>query len=387
MYLGRNDPQNQAESESWIEWFKDFIPPHENPFEPVIDLFFPTIDNLSQVDISTKKPSLVNDTIVALIAASIYWRDPLRNILPPGSNGIVVVVECPCNEMFTYKMNGSEVEYLGIGDAHDSKYDHLVKSSKLVDLKTLSSSENYYSGADIDESYCPYTLHLYPSDMMKSEFATNDGVIFMVSTIFIFVFTSIVFYLYDWKVERRQKRVASTARRSSALLSSLFPATVRDKLYQRQSENQKVQPYKWSLPIPFIGEPSIIHVIEQSDSSPIAQLYTDTTVIFMDIVGFTHWSSTRQPSEVFELLETIYGKFDSIAKVYGVFKVETVGDSYVAVVGLPSKRKHHAVIMARFAGTCRQQMKEVVIQLGESLGEVSLLMYATAVCSHRVLFA
>ena len=40
-----------------------------------------------------------------------------------------------------------------------------------------------------------------------------------------------------------------------------------------------------------------------------------------DIVGFTAWSSVRDPTQVFTLLETLYNSFDSIAKRRGVFKV------------------------------------------------------------------
>jgi class 3 adenylate cyclase len=44
------------------------------------------------------------------------------------------------------------------------------------------------------------------------------------------------------------------------------------------------------------------------DSDPIiADLFTETTVIFADIAGFTAWSSLREPAMVFKLLETLYG--------------------------------------------------------------------------------
>ena len=73
----------------------------------------------------------------------------------------------------------------------------------------------------------------------------------------------------------------------------------------------------------------------------IARQYPDTTIFFADIVGFTKWSSSRTPTEVFHLLETIYGAFDKIATRRKVFKVETIGDCYVAVVStalrFPSK--------------------------------------------------
>lgn len=68
-------------------------------------------------------------------------------------------------------------------------------------------------------------------------------------------------------------------------------------------------------------------------SAPIADFFPAVTIMFADIVGFTSWSSARQPAQVFILLETIYHAFDEIAEVRRVFKVETVGDCYVAASG------------------------------------------------------
>jgi class 3 adenylate cyclase len=104
--------------------------------------------------------------------------------------------------------------------------------------------------------------------------------------------------------------------------------------------------------------------------APIAELYPNTTVFFADIAGFTSWSSTRSPTDVFHLLETLYGAFDEIAHRQGVFKVETIGDSYVAVVGLPTPRKHHAVAMARFAQECIFSMNRLTQDLTKVLGMV-----------------
>ena len=44
------------------------------------------------------------------------------------------------------------------------------------------------------------------------------------------LFQAAVFLLYTWTVERRQKLVLGTAERSSAIVSSLFPSEVRDRL-------------------------------------------------------------------------------------------------------------------------------------------------------------
>ena len=90
--------------------------------------------------------------------------------------------------------------------------------------------------------------------------------------------------------------------------------------------------------------------------------------MFADISGFTAWSSVREPAQVFVLLETIYQAFDKIAKQRRVFKVETVGDCYVAVCGLPEPRKDHAVVMSLFARDCMKKMKELVRELEVTLG-------------------
>ena len=54
--------------------------------------------------------------------------------------------------------------------------------------------------------------------------------------------------------------------------------------------------------------------------------------MFADIQGFTAWASVREPSQVFTLLEQIYGTFDIIAKRHGVFKVETIGGEFVELI-------------------------------------------------------
>lgn len=92
--------------------------------------------------------------------------------------------------------------------------------------------------------------------------------------------------------------------------------------------------------------------------------------------GFTAWSSgVREPSQVFTLLETVYRASDKIAKRRRVFKVETVGECYVAVTGLPNPRKDHTVAMARFARDCLAKMETLTKRLEVSLGPVRALSF------------
>jgi Adenylate and Guanylate cyclase catalytic domain len=52
------------------------------------------------------------------------------------------------------------------------------------------------------------------------------------------------------------------------------------------------------------------------------------------IICFFLRISSRTPCQVFTLLEVLYGAFDKIAHRRKVFKVETIGDCYVAATGL-----------------------------------------------------
>lgn len=78
----------------------------------------------------------------------------------------------------------------------------------------------------------------------------------------------------------------------------------------------------------------------QAGEKDISDAYNNCTVLFLDMVSFTAFSSTVSPSEIVMILNSVFSRFDAICKKYGVEKIKTIGDAYMAVCGLENEADH-----------------------------------------------
>jgi class 3 adenylate cyclase len=62
--------------------------------------------------------------------------------------------------------------------------------------------------------------------------------------------------------------------------------------------------------------------------------HDDVAVMFCDVVGFTPYCDTHPPDEVVSLLELLVEEQERLAEQYGVEKIKTIGDAFMAVAGL-----------------------------------------------------
>lgn len=81
----------------------------------------------------------------------------------------------------------------------------------------------------------------------------------------------------------------------------------------------------------------------------IVDSFTEVTVLFADIVGFTHFAATTPPNQVVELLNRVFSLFDIFSEQYAVEKIKTIGDAYMIVSGVPEPREEHAEAVADMA--------------------------------------
>ncbi|HYN00412.1 MAG TPA: adenylate/guanylate cyclase domain-containing protein [Aestuariivirgaceae bacterium] len=87
---------------------------------------------------------------------------------------------------------------------------------------------------------------------------------------------------------------------------------------------------------------SIVDRLKEEPEATIANEFAEASVLFADIKGFVSLAKQLGPAGTVELLNTIVRAFDELADRWGVEKIKTIGDAYMAAAGLPVPAPDHA---------------------------------------------
>ncbi|MCC5916859.1 MAG: hypothetical protein JJU02_05970 [Cryomorphaceae bacterium] len=111
-------------------------------------------------------------------------------------------------------------------------------------------------------------------------------------------------------VKKRTSQLQSEIKKSDELLYNILPVEVAKELKQK--------------------------------GSAVARYFENVSVLFTDFVNFTQVSENLKPTELVETIHQHFTAFDFIIEKYGLEKIKTIGDAYLAVSGLPITVEHHA---------------------------------------------
>lgn len=236
--------------------------------------------------------------VVAYLNGAFAWGGLFRNVMQLPEERFYIEIEDTCGTAYSYIVAGADAEFKGRGLFHDPKYTHMRQSRTMVSSRTDLDTTG-------DEDECQHVFHIFPTDEFRSKFRTNKPWIYLFVVEGAFAFTTMVFVMYDFLVRKRQTKLKDQAESASAIVNSLFPKNVQRRIMEEQIDHsefidaaqKKKKSGDYQLYTPYGGH-------------PIAELYTQVSIMFADIAGFTAWSSTREPEHVFSLLENIYFAFD-----------------------------------------------------------------------------
>ena len=113
------------------------------------------------------------------------------------------------------------------------------------------------------------------------------------------------------------------------------------------------------------------------DQETIADRFEHATVLFADIVGFTHFAESLAPERVVGSLDDLFSAFDELAEGRGLEKIKTIGDAYMVAAGVPVERSDHleavvevAIAMLRHMETIRSEGSGLHLRIGIDTGPV-----------------
>ena len=121
---------------------------------------------------------------------------------------------------------------------------------------------------------------------------------------------TLVFFVIAVILYIQRRRIRKERNRSNALLLNILPTEVANEL--------------------------------KATGESEARLYNNVTVLFTDFVNFTGISEQLSPTELVAEIHKNFTAFDAIIEKYGLEKIKTIGDAYLAVCGLPHETVNHA---------------------------------------------
>jgi adenylate cyclase len=111
---------------------------------------------------------------------------------------------------------------------------------------------------------------------------------------------------------------------------------------------------------------SIAKRLKRSEKN-IADRFDESSIVFIDLVGFSGISQNISPENAVEFLNNVFSKIDIITKEYSLEKIKTIGDCYMAVCGLPEKNENHAYNTVKFSQKVGEMLRELKGPNGEEI--------------------
>ena len=115
-----------------------------------------------------------------------------------------------------------------------------------------------------------------------------------------------------------------------------------------------------------------------TQSKPSAHYLDQVSILFADMANFSALMQHHATEQVVAFLHDVFNEFDELCTEFGVAKIKTAGDQYMAAAGVPFPHTRHAshccllalAMRARFSTICRKHKMHTALRIGISSGSV-----------------
>jgi class 3 adenylate cyclase len=172
--------------------------------------------------------------------------------------------------------------------------------------------------------------HVHPLILLKAQMVS----FYMVTGAFFITVIIFLISMYSRSInDSYEQQILLEKQRSEELLLNILPAEVAEELKEKGAAQ--------------------------------ARLFNDVTVLFTDFVGFTKIAERLTPNELVDELHYCFRHFDAIVGKYGIEKIKTIGDAYMAVAGLPAPDAEHALHIVQAGLEIRDFMVRRKAEMGD----------------------
>ena len=128
-------------------------------------------------------------------------------------------------------------------------------------------------------------------------------------------------------LEKKSNEIADALQKNEDLILNILPKSIADRMTGAQSS--------------------------------IAEHFSDASILFADLVGFTKIARAASPEQLVDLLGGIFSDFDALTDQLNLEKIKTIGDSYMIAGGVPEPSERHCDRMATMAILMQKHINKI----------------------------
>jgi class 3 adenylate cyclase len=220
----------------------------------------------------------------------------------------------PGTVRYLVKMKGMDSNWIELGNTTYITYSGLNPGEYVFEVKAINANQ-------AESAVVSYAFVVMPPYWQTTWFI---GLMILLLLLAFYIF-------YRWRVKKIERE------------RDILEIKVEERTEELRVEKNKSE----NLLLNILPRETVDELKSKGKSE--AKNFKDATVLFSDFSGFTAMTTTMEPQQLVDTLDSFFNAFDEIADKYEIEKIKTIGDSYMCACGIPKFSENHALKMAAFS--------------------------------------